>query len=65
MQILIAQKFFREFIDLWDTNVKEDYHDEFKDSKRWRICCHRDTLMRYYNFHEWISLWRVKGWLIP
>jgi hypothetical protein len=65
MQFLIAHKFFREFIDLWDGNVKEDYHDEFKDSKRWRICCPRDTLMRYYNFHEWISLWRVKGWLIP
>jgi integrase len=34
---------------------------EFKDSKRWRICCHRDTLMRYYNFHEWISLYTEKG----
>jgi len=57
--------FFRRFLSLWENNVIEDFHDEFVSIRRSRCGFDRAFLMRFINFHEWISLWKARGWIVP
>lgn len=58
--------FYRFLVSVWDEEIKEDIFDELNTQRRSCICCLTPlSVMRYFNFMEFISLWRRRGWIIP
>jgi hypothetical protein len=62
---VLNEAFFRKFLKIWEDNVKEDFFEEFTKGKKKRCCFEITFFVRYFNYHEWISLWRMKGMIIP
>lgn len=54
---VINEAFYRKVLTTWEEKIKEDFNEEFATAGR---CCFGDSLtsMRYFNFVEWICLWR-------
>ena len=65
---LFSEIFFRKLNKIWDENIEEDVHEEFNNSNQRSgcLCCLSQlSVMRYFNFLEWISLWKKRGYVIP
>lgn len=58
--------FYNQFQALWEANVSDDFHVQMRAvGKRTRLCCcHRLTCVRYFNYLEWLSFWKVSGWIL-
>ena len=65
MHHIFNEYFYRRLIKIWDENVKEEFVEVFSKDKERKCCIEKTKLMRYFNFKEWISLWRNKGSSIP
>lgn len=58
--------FYRKFLQVWEENIREDFHEEFSTRTSTQCCCCETfNVVRYFNFCEWIPLWRKRGWIIP
>jgi len=61
-------KFLRTFKHQWEQNVRDDFQDSIQRKiKAKKRCCifNRLFLVRYFNFYEWIGLWKIAGNVIP
>jgi len=61
----VNESFYRQFLKIWEDNIKEDFMEEFTRSRKKRCCIEITSLMRYFSYREWISLWRMKGQVLP
>lgn len=56
------------FERLWENTVREDMtealRDKLKANKRC-YCINRLVIVRFFNFHDWLALWKIAGYVIP
>lgn len=58
--------FYRRLVWVWDEDIREEMGEELTSSSRSCLCCLSSlSVMRYFNFMEWITLWKKRGWIIP
>ena len=57
--------FFRNFLKVWEDNIKEDFYEEFTKSRKKRCCFEITFVVRHLNYREWITFWRYKGQVVP
>ena len=58
----------RKFSSIWDKSVNEDMIESLQEKLKIhkRCCCFsRLHLIRFYNFYEWLGLWKIGGYVIP
>lgn len=69
LQHVFNELYYRSFQAVWQDNLHErdfNFHENIQKGGRRRCCCFgRACLVRYFNMHEWIGLWKTKGWIIP
>ena len=62
---LMNEVFHRKLIQVWESVIEEDFTEEFRKNPRTRCCVEYTRLVRYFNYCEWIGMWKRSGSIIP
>jgi hypothetical protein len=57
-------RFFRGFVKIWEENIIDDYQVCFSAKYGRRYCLSNIRVIRYLNFHEWMTLWKERGYIV-